>query len=180
MLVSREKKAENIAEYILYMWHIEDSIRALNLEMEKVEQHLISKYDVDDETLDQVREWYKKIVSEMKAKNLHQKGHIDEVNEILNELAFLHNSLLNIMHDFEYKSLFEKAGDAIQSLEAKSMKKGANPVETALTGIYGVLMLKMGGKGVGEETKESVTTLTEMVNHLGAKYKDMRQGTVGV
>ena len=37
MLIAREKKKNNIAEYILYMWQLEDMLRALKLDMEQVE-----------------------------------------------------------------------------------------------------------------------------------------------
>ena len=36
MLIAREKKKNNIAEYILYMWQLEDMLRALKLDMEHI------------------------------------------------------------------------------------------------------------------------------------------------
>ena len=44
MITASAKKRENIAEYLLYMWQIEDLIRANNLDIEKIENNIIAKY----------------------------------------------------------------------------------------------------------------------------------------
>ncbi|MDE6294965.1 MAG: DUF4924 family protein, partial [Muribaculaceae bacterium] len=36
MYTASEKKRENIAEYLLYMWQIEDLIRSYNLDMDRI------------------------------------------------------------------------------------------------------------------------------------------------
>ena len=54
MLIAREKKKNNIAEYILYMWQLEDMLRALKLDMEQVDRYLpafyLTKEDGNDTT----------------------------------------------------------------------------------------------------------------------------------
>ena len=44
MLVAREKKKSNIAEYVLYMWQVEDMLRALNLDMGMVDKYVVSQF----------------------------------------------------------------------------------------------------------------------------------------
>ena len=44
MLIAQEKRKTNIAEYILYMWQVEDLIRAHQFNMDLIEQNLISQY----------------------------------------------------------------------------------------------------------------------------------------
>ena len=34
MIIARRKRKENIAEYLLYMWQVEDLIRANNFDMD--------------------------------------------------------------------------------------------------------------------------------------------------
>lgn len=38
MFTATQRKKENIAEYLLYMWQIEDLIRANDLDMDKIEK----------------------------------------------------------------------------------------------------------------------------------------------
>ncbi|MBQ5616511.1 MAG: DUF4924 family protein, partial [Bacteroidaceae bacterium] len=37
MFISRELRKKNIAEYLLYMWQVEDLLRANELSMERVQ-----------------------------------------------------------------------------------------------------------------------------------------------
>ncbi|MDE6400025.1 MAG: DUF4924 family protein, partial [Muribaculaceae bacterium] len=44
MITASLKKRENIAEYLLYMWQIEDLIRANGLDIEKIKSNIIDQY----------------------------------------------------------------------------------------------------------------------------------------
>ena len=48
MLIAETKRKENMAEYLLYMWQVEDLIRANGCDIDAIERNLISRYDVDD------------------------------------------------------------------------------------------------------------------------------------
>ena len=41
MYIASAKRKENIAEYLLYMWQIEDIIRAYGLDIEKIKESVI-------------------------------------------------------------------------------------------------------------------------------------------
>ena len=44
MITASQKRKENIAEYLLYMWQIEDIIRANNLDIEQIKANVIDRY----------------------------------------------------------------------------------------------------------------------------------------
>jgi len=44
MYIAKEKRKNNIAEYILYMWQIEDMLRAYNFRLDNIEKELIPQY----------------------------------------------------------------------------------------------------------------------------------------
>ena len=44
MLIARQKKQENIAEYLLYMWQVEDIIRACGGDIDLIRQRIIDGY----------------------------------------------------------------------------------------------------------------------------------------
>ena len=58
MLIAREKKKNNIAEYILYMWQLEDMLRALKLDMEQVDRYLVAGFQADERTSKENHNWY--------------------------------------------------------------------------------------------------------------------------
>ena len=51
MFVSRQLKEKNIAEYLIYMWQIEDLIRANGCDMEKIKSTIIAPYPLTDKEL---------------------------------------------------------------------------------------------------------------------------------
>ena len=44
MIIAEQKRKENIAEYLLYMYQVEDMIRANGLDLDSIENSLISKF----------------------------------------------------------------------------------------------------------------------------------------
>ena len=42
MIIAKQKRKENIAEYLLYMWQIEDLIRANNFDMDLIRRTVIA------------------------------------------------------------------------------------------------------------------------------------------
>ena len=49
MIIAQQKRKENICEYLLYMWQVEDLIRANHFDMEQIRQHVVSRYQQPDE-----------------------------------------------------------------------------------------------------------------------------------
>ena len=45
MMVAQQKRKENMVEYLLYMWQVEDLIRANGLDIDKIRETLIKQYD---------------------------------------------------------------------------------------------------------------------------------------
>ena len=57
MLIAQQKQKENIIEYLLYMWQLEDILRATNFDIKQIEKLIISQYDVDADTTLEVFKW---------------------------------------------------------------------------------------------------------------------------
>ena len=51
MLIARQKKQENIAEYVIYMYQVEDMMRACGLDIETVKKNIISQYQQSQDIL---------------------------------------------------------------------------------------------------------------------------------
>ena len=44
MIIAKRKRKENIAEYLLYMWQVEDLIRANKFDMDSIRRTVIAHY----------------------------------------------------------------------------------------------------------------------------------------
>ena len=108
MVIASQKRKENIAEYILYMWQIEDLIRANNLDIDLIEKNIISKYTLSDEQYRAMYDWYESLIDMMHSENVVDSGHLQLNKNILIQLAELHSVLLKDARFSEYSSEFYK------------------------------------------------------------------------
>ena len=90
MLIAREKKKNNIAEYILYMWQLEDMLRALKLDMEQVDRYLVAGFQADERTSKEIHDWYDNLIAIMQKEKVEEKGHIQALKNTVDELTELH------------------------------------------------------------------------------------------
>ena len=60
MKIAGQLKEKNIAEYLIYMWQVEDMIRANGCDIDRVEQTIISRYPEEERPA--LREWYGNLI----------------------------------------------------------------------------------------------------------------------
>ena len=170
-----DKKRNNIAGYVISMWHVEDLMRANAFNLDKVEELLIAPMDADESTKADTRAWYSSIIQRMKLQGIELQGHLSEVEEVLNELEFLHNSLVNVIRDEPYVALFAEARPAITALQSQADDQADGPITTGFTAIYGVLLLRAQGKPVSPATTEAEGHIRRLLEALSVHYTQMRK-----
>jgi hypothetical protein len=176
MLVPQKNKDENITEYLLYMWQIEDIIRACKFDIETIQANIIDRSTTDASLQIKTRKWYQELIEAMKNERIRKKGHLEELKYIVYELTYLHNSLLNVFQDNKYIEIYNKALDNIKQLQSKSDGTINNEVEICLNGLYGMFLLKIQKKSVTQETIDAVKSLSKMMGYLSQKYFEMKKG----
>ena len=105
MIIASQKRRENIAEYLLYMWQIEDLIRANGLDINKIKATIIDRYQLTDEQRKQMTEWYESLIDMMRREGVEQKGHLQINKNIVSMLADLHDSILREPKPVSYTHL---------------------------------------------------------------------------
>ncbi|MBI3135539.1 MAG: DUF4924 family protein [Bacteroidetes bacterium] len=176
MLIAKRTKENNIAEHVIYMFQIEDLIRANNFDLDTIIHTLIEPQLKDPALVEEYRNWYAGLIKQMKAEGILKKGHNSDLNEILMELLLLHNTLLNILHQPKYLELFEKALPALKDFQKKSNASNINLVEVGFNALYSKLILKLKGQAFSQATDEAFAQISEMLGFLALYYKKMRNG----
>lgn len=176
MLIAKRTKENNIAEHVIYMFQIEDLIRANNFDLDTIIHTIIEPQLKDPALVAEYRNWYDGLIRQMKAEGITQKGHSSDLNEILMELLLLHNTLVNIMHQPKYLELFEKALPALKDFQKKSNAGSLNLVEVGFNALYSKLILKLKGQAFTKATDEAFGQISEMLGFLALYYKKMRNG----
>lgn len=176
MLIAQEKEKTNIAEYILYMWKIEDLVRINAFDLEQIYAVIINQFNIDDELKADIKLWYKNIIEQMMKQGISQKGHLDFVTTRIEELNNLHNSLLTTIQDKEYQESYLKASDNIKELIKKSGDEAKNEIHACLIGLYGFLVLRLKKQQIGEATKTAISSFGNLVAILVDRYNKLKKG----
>lgn len=171
MIIAQLKRKENIAEYLLYMWQIEDIIRANKLDIDLIEQNLITHYNVADEKKLEIKDWYESLIKMMELENVRQSGHLQINKNVIIRLADLHQELLKSPKFPEYGAEFYKTLPYIVELRAKAGENKVGELETCFNALYGTLMLKLQGKEVSEGTMQAITQISQFLSLLSSFYK---------
>ena len=58
MFVAEQLRKKNIAEYLLYMWQVEDVVRAFGLDAEKMAKEYVPQFGLDAEKSEELMGWY--------------------------------------------------------------------------------------------------------------------------
>lgn len=176
MLVARQKEQENIAEYILYMYQLEDVIRAFNFDLDALMNKYVLPQLPDRSFESQVRKWYEDIIKDMKREGIEQQGHLMRLREVLVELSYLHNTLIATVKDSKYKNLTDAAGPYIEEFATMSNLSDKNHIEIALHAMYTKLLLRLQKKEISSETEAAFDSMRIMLAYLSRAYHKMKSG----
>ena len=172
MFIASNKKKENIAEYLLYMWQIEDIIRANNLDIDKIEETIINKYsELSEQQKKELKEWYESLIDMMLREGVKEKGHLQINKNVILALEDLSKRLLADPKFASYAAQYYHTLPLIVELRAKAGDEKADELETCFNALYGILMLRLQGKEISEETLQAATQISKFLAVLSAYYK---------
>ncbi|GAB6008582.1 DUF4924 family protein [Dysgonomonas reticulitermitis] len=176
MLIAQQLKEENIAEYLIYMWQVEDLIRAGDLDIDKIEDRIISRFDQPDDTKKEIREWYENLIEMMRRENVVDSGHLIINKNIISELTELHIRLLKKTGEDKYSEQYYRTLPFIVELRSKSPDKDIPELETCFSALYGFLLMKLQKKEISGETQAAISQIGAFLRLLTQKYKDEKEG----
>lgn len=180
MLVAKKLKNENISEYLLYMWQVEDIIRANGLDIGKINDRIISQYDQPENVKKEIYEWYENLIDMMRREGVEDKGHLIINQNIISELTDLHNRLLKSFDEQDYSTIYYKTLPFIVELRTKSPDKNIPELETCFSALYGFLLMRLQKRDVSGETQAAISQISSFLRLLSQKYKDDRDGKLEV
>lgn len=177
MTIAALKKEENIIEYVLYLWQMQDLVRAAGLDLSHVRVFLSSAQQEEGFNLDAELEWFAGLITSMKSNKLEKKGNLPEIDELLIELNYLHHTLIDLIKDQNYTADWQAAAPLLEEFLQRSGNKHMNPVEAMLTALYGLLVLRLKGQQASAETLTAIEAFKKVLVKLGGHYRDMRSGS---
>ncbi len=178
MIVAQEKRKKDVAGYVLYMWQIEDLIRAAKLDMTVIESTIIAKYDQNQEVKKNLYQWYDNLVEMMKLEKKEKSGHLQVFVNTLNEMHQLHLQLMQNPGEIAYQHLYAKALPLIKELGKKMQPVPQNDIELMLAALYNAFAMRLRGKELSGDTNEALQVFGRALSMLSEKYRKDQEGTL--
>lgn len=170
MIIASQKRKENIAEYLLYMWQIEDIIRANKLDLESVKTNIIAKFPLDEQKLKEMADWYESLIDMMHREGVSKEGHLQMNKNIIGDLADLNSRILADPHFEDYRKEFYQTLPYIVELRAKAAENKVGEIETCFNALYGILLLKIQHKEISADTAKAVAQISRFIALLAKCY----------
>ena len=141
----------NIAEYILYLWQIEDYLRAFP-----------QQADANQELYD--------ISEMMHQENILKSGHLQLAQNALAELEDLHNDLLD--QEATYRAAMIQLTPSLNILKSKTDRPTMSDIEACLLLLYQIMLLKLQKRQISSETELVQKQATQVLQYLSKTYQE--------
>lgn len=175
MFIAQELRKKNIAEYLLYMWQVEDTIRAFGCSLQRIKNEYVARFDYDDEQKEELVDWYGNLIRMMNQEGCREKGHL-QINKVtLQLLTELHQQLLASPKFPFYNTEYYKVLPFIVELRNRGANKDEGEVETCLNLLYGVMMLRLQKKEITTNTQHAVKEISTFIGMLNDYYLKDKQ-----
>ncbi|HNQ68113.1 MAG TPA: DUF4924 family protein [Bacteroidales bacterium] len=175
MIIAQQKQKENIIEYILYLRQIQDIIRAADFNINTIENSIVNKYKVSEKIKSNIRQWYSDFILDLKSEKKEKSGDISKIEIVINEINLLHISLLNNTKEYKHAELYRWAKPYIEEFKNLSKQENANDVKICIDALYSLLLLRIKGQSISEDTMQAMQTFSNLLAHLALKYKQQEQ-----
>jgi hypothetical protein len=145
-------KKDNIAEYILYLWQIEDYLRAFPGQAEATQE------------LHELNEM-------MHREGIMDGGHLQLASNALAELEDIHAQLLN--EDAMYRAAIIRLQPSLNLLKAKTDRPTMSDIEACFLLLYQIMLLRLQKKEISPETAAVQQQATQLLQFLSKIYRDI-------
>lgn len=146
-----KSKKDNIAEYILYLWQMEDYLRAFPQNAEATQE------------LHELNEM-------MHREGIIAAGHLQLASNALGELEELHVRLLN--EDAFYRAAIIRLQPSLNLLKAKTDRPTMSDLEACFLLLYQIMLLRLQKREISTETTSVQTQVTQLLQFLSKTYHD--------
>lgn len=150
-----KNKRENIAEYVLYLWQIEDYLRAFPQQAEASQE----LHDLNEM---------------MHREGILEGGHLRLALNALDEMEQLHQELLD--ENAQYRAMVMRLQPALNILKSKTDRPTMSDIEASLVLLYQIMMLRLQKREISPETGQVQQQATQLLQIISrAYYEDGKQ-----
>ena len=187
MFIAQELRKKNIAEYLLYMWQVEDTIRAFGCSLGRIRREYVDRFDYSDEQKEEELDGFGNLIRMMNQEGCREQGHL-QINKVTMQMLIeLHTQLLESPKFPFYNAAYYRVLPFIVELRNRGVRsadsgladkvKQENEIETCFNSLYGVMLLRLQQKDISPDTQHAVKEISTFIGMLADYYKkDKEEG----
>ncbi len=179
MDIAQAKRKENIAEYILYLWQLEDLLRALQFSPEAIYSQLVAPRQVDEEQKHIYLLWYMDIVNLLRKEGKEESGHLEHTLHLIADMHNLHLQLLHNPAGEHYRQTFSRLLPQLPQLRTMVKKEDISDTELAFRALYAAMLYRIKGDEKRAATiNDTIELVSPVVGELAALYGKVERGEI--
>ena len=171
MDIAKTKRRENIAEYILYLWQLEDLLRALQFSPEAVHSQLIAPRNLSQPEQRLYLEWYMDIANLLRQEGKERQGHLDHTLHLIADL-------MELPAGARYRELYARLEPELPRLRAVLGRNETSDTELCFRALYAAMLYRIRGEGGQQAVADTVEYISPAIAELASMYGKVERGEI--
>ena len=178
MDIAQSKRKENIAEYILYLWQVEDLLRALQFSPEAVYSQLIAPRNIPEEQRHIYLLWYMDIANLLHEEGKDAQGHLDHTLHLIADLHDLHLRLMQLPAGERYRAVRARLEPHLPALKLVLADGDMSDTELCFRALYAAMLYRIKGQGERSAVSDTVEYISPVIAELASVYGKVERGEI--
>mgnify|MGYP002106797514 FL=1 len=179
MDIAKSKRRENIAEYILYLWQLEDLLRALQFSPEAIFSTLIApRKDIGEEQKHVFLLWYMDLANLLRQEGKEEKGHLEHTLHLIQDMHDLHLQLMKLPVGEHSRATYAHLEPELPRLRAVLGNPGMSDTELCFRALYAAMLYRIKGEGGKQAVTDTLEYISPVIAELADMYGKVERGEV--
>lgn len=177
MDIAQAKRRENIAEYILYLWQLEDLLRALQFSPEAIYSQLVApRKELPEDRKSALLMWYMDLANLLQQEGKEEKGHLEHTLHLIADLHDLHLQLLKLPAGAHYRATFARLEPELPRLRSIMGNPSMNDTELCFRALYAAMLYRIKGDGEKSAVADTLEYISPVIAELAALHGRVERG----
>lgn len=177
MDIAQAKRRENIAEYILYLWQLEDLLRAMQFSPEAIYSQLVApRQELPEEQKSVFLMWYLDLCNLLQQEGKEEKGHLEHTLHLIADLHDLHLQLMKLPAGAHYRQTVSRLEPQLPRLRAVLGNPGMSDTELCFRALYAAMLYRIKGEGAKSAVTDTIECISPVIAELAALHGKVERG----
>lgn len=177
MDIAQRLRKQNISEYILYLWQIEDLLRAMQMSPEAIYSQLVAPRTDSEQTKQTIFLWYMDIAGLLRQEGKEESGHLEHTLHLIADMQELHRQLMQVPAGQEYRRKVSQLAPYLPELRTKLGREDISDIELCFRALYAAMLYKIKGEKP-QLTQQVVEYVSPVIGELTRIYHGVERGEI--